>query len=173
MREIYALALAYDAVQDRILAVVNPGSPSSWAYWLTRRLVLQMLGRLPAHLLSRSDRAVSTPAEFGPELAAFQKDAALVHTAGAMTTTAPTVMQMNAATAELAVSVSVDDASGSYRVALTGERGSAAAGILATADLLRILHMLEQELTKAGWSAVEAPGSAATPAPPPAPRRLN
>ena len=68
MRTINAIALAYDAAQDRVLAVINPGALNSWSYWLTRRLILQLLGRLPAALAATSKVARQAPVEYRGEL---------------------------------------------------------------------------------------------------------
>ena len=43
MRVLKALALSYNPVQDRIVAVVNPGALDSWSFWLTRRQVLALI----------------------------------------------------------------------------------------------------------------------------------
>jgi hypothetical protein len=151
MRELRALALAYEARQDRILAVANPGALDSWSYWLTRRLVLEVLGRLPAALEQSSPIAKEAPAEYRGELAAFERETALAKTQPAMTQTPDTVLQTNAAAAELAVALSLTDQGAAVRLDLHGERGSQVTGIFTRADLQRVLHMLEHEVTKAGW----------------------
>lgn len=173
MRTINAIALAYDAAQDRVLAVINPGGLNSWSYWLTRRLVLQLLGRLPAALAATSKVAQQAPVEYRGELAAFEREAAIAKTQTAMSKTDNGVLRMNAAAAELAVTVSLEDKGDTLRFSLIGERGGQAAGVMSRPDLQRIFFMLEQEVVKAEWLARPAPPAAAAEAPAaPAPKRL-
>ena len=173
MRTISAIALAYDATQDRVLAVVNPAALNSWSYWLTRRLVLQLLGRLPEALAATSKVAQQAPVEYRGELATFEREAAIAKTATAMSKTDDSVLRMNAAAAELAVTVSLEDKGEMLRFILVGERGGQAAGVMSRPDLQRILFMLEQEVVKAGWIAAPAAPMPAADAPAaPGPKRL-
>jgi hypothetical protein len=96
MRVLKSVALAYSAAQDRILAVVNPGHLDSWSFWLTRRLVLELLGRVPVALEATSAIAKHAPAEYRSELITFEREAALASTANAMTHTDDAVMRNNA-----------------------------------------------------------------------------
>ena len=173
MRTINAIALAYDAAQDRVLAVINPGALNSWSYWLTRRLILQLLGRLPAALAATSKAAQQAPVEYRGELATFEREAAIAKTESAMSKTDNGVLRMNATAAELAVTVSLEDKGEVLRVLLVGERGGESAGVMSRPDLQRIIHMLEQEVVKAEWIASPAPAAAAADAPAgPIPKRL-
>ena len=173
MRTISAIALAYDAAQDRVLAVVNPGSLNSWSYWLTRRLILQLLGRLPAALAATSKVAQQAPVEYRGELATFEREAAIAKTASAMSKTDNGVLRMNASAAELAVTVSLEDKGDKLRFILIGERGGQAAGEMSRPDLQRIIHMLEQEVAKTEWVAATSLPKAAADAPiGPRPKRL-
>lgn len=173
MRTINAIALAYDAAQDRVLAVINPGALNSWSYWLTRRLILQLLGRLPAALAATSKAARQAPAEYRGELATFERQAAIAKTESAMSKTDNGVLRMNAAAAELAVTVSLEDKGEMVRFILVGERGGQSAGVMSRPDMQRIFHMLEQEVAKAEWLAGPVPAAAAADAPTgPIPKRL-
>jgi hypothetical protein len=173
MRTINAIALAYDAAQDRVLAVINPGGVNSWSYWLTRRLIVQLLGRLPAALAATSKVAKQAPVEYRSELATFEREAAIAKTAAAMSKTDNGVLRMNAAAAELAVTVSLEDKGDTLRFILVGERGGQAAGTMSRPDLQRIIYMLEQEVAKAEWIVPAAPPAAAADAPAaPTPKRL-
>lgn len=173
MRTINAIALAYDAAQDRVLAVVNPGGLNSWSYWLTRRLILQLLGRLPAAVAATSKVAQQAPVEYRGELATFEREAAIAKTAAAMSKTDNGVLRMNATAAELAVTVSLEDKGDMLRLILVGERGGQAAGQMSRPDLQRIFHMLEQEVAKAEWVVPAPPPEAAADAPVgPRPKRL-
>jgi hypothetical protein len=165
-----ALALAYDGIQDRILAVVNPGALDSWSFWLTRHLVLKVLGGLPPALEATSPVAKRAPAEYRSDLVAFEREAALATTQGAMTRTDPSVLHNNATAAELAIGLSVSDQGDSFRLELRGERGGLAAGMLARSELQRVFQMLHDEARKAAWlgtvsSALspEAPAAAVKP----------
>ncbi|MGE0577819.1 hypothetical protein [Reyranella sp.] len=165
MRTINAIALAYDSAQDRVLAVINPGGLNSWSYWLTRRLILQLLGRLPAALAATSKVAKQAPAEYRGDLAAFEREVAVAKTAPAMSKTDDSVLRMNATTAELAVTVALKDMGETLRIALIGERGGQAAGVMSRPDLQRIIHMLELEVAKAEWVVKPAPSAESGPAP--------
>jgi hypothetical protein len=156
MHVLKALALAYDPAQDRVLTVVNPGALDSWAFWLTRRLALALLERLPATLEGTSAMAKQAPAEYRNDLVAFERDAALATTSKAMTRTDDSVMRNNAGAAELAVTVKISDQGNSFRLELHGERGGQAAGILGRAELQRILQMVHDEAMKASWLGVPA-----------------
>jgi hypothetical protein len=151
VRTINSIALAYDTVQDRVLAVVNPGALASWSFWLTRRLVLEMLGRLPEALRQSSPVTEQSPAEYRDELAAFEREVALAKTQSAMSHTAGTVLQLNAGAAELATTLSLTNQRDWVRLDLKGERGGQVAGAFTRADLQRVLDMLEHEVVKAGW----------------------
>ncbi len=151
MPELRALALAYEAIQDRIVAVVNPGSLDSVSFWLTRRLALGILDRLPGVLEASSAATVQAPVEYRRDIAAFEREAAVAGTEGAMTRTDEQAMRVSAAAAELALSLSVTDENGRVRLDLTGVSGAKASGLLERAYLQRILHMIAQEVDKAGW----------------------
>jgi len=151
-----SLSLTYDAGQDRILAVVNPGRLDSWAFWLTRRLTLGLLARLPATLAGTSPVVKQAPAEYRGELAAFEREAALASTAGAMAWTDDSVLKNNAVIAELAIAVRITETGNGFGVELRGERGGQAAGVLGRDQLQRVLQMVYGEATKAYWLGTPA-----------------
>src|ERR1700756_753516 len=130
VRPLRSIAFSYEAIQDRMLAVVNPGQLDSSSFWLTRRLVLALLERLPATLEASSAAAKQTPAEYRSDLIAFEREAALAATATAMTRTDQGVMQNNASAAELAVALAISDQGNQFRLELHGARGGQAVGML-------------------------------------------
>ena len=146
-----SLSLTYDANQDRILAVVNPGQLDSWSFWLTRRLTLGMLARSPATLADTSAVVKQAPAEYRGDVAAFEREAALASTAGAMARTDDAVLKSNATVAELAVAVRISDLGDGFGLELHGERGGQAAGVLGRAMLQRVLQMIYAAAAKAYW----------------------
>lgn len=164
VHEVRALALAYDAAQDRVLAAVNPGALNARSFWLTRRLVLGVLGQaLPA--LEASVPAVSrAPVEFRSDLAVFERESALARTEAAMSRTETGVLQASAAAAELALAFAIvrqgEGQGEMMRVEIRGVAGGMAAGVLGRAELQRILNMLQSEADRAGWMQVP---SGATP----------
>jgi hypothetical protein len=163
MRDLKALALAYEPHQDRILAVVNPGTLDSWSFWLTRRLCLAALGQLPAVIAASSPLARKAPTEFRAELAAFEREAALASTAANMTVTPPAILQANVPAAELATAISVTEVGEQVRLEVRGERGGHAVGQMPWPSLQRTLRMIADEVDKAGWQAApSAPSPAAT-----------
>jgi len=157
MRELRAIALAYDPLQDRMLAVVNPGHLDSWSFWLTRRLVLEVLGRLPAALAGSSAMLRQAPAQYRDELAAFEREAAIASTDPAMQRTDQALMTDHARVAELVVNLAIAEQGEHFMLQLTGERGAQAAGVLERAELQRMLQMIYDETAKGGWLGL--PGS--------------
>jgi hypothetical protein len=154
MRVLKSLALTYDANQDRILTVVNPGQLDSRSFWLTRRLALGLLARLPASLEGTSALVKQVPAAYRSDLAAFEREAALATTASAITRTDHSVMKSNANVAELAIALTISGLGDSFRLELRGEGGGQVVGVLGRAELQRVLQMVYAEATKAYWLGV-------------------
>ena len=174
MRLLKALALSYNPVQDRIVAVVNPGALDSWSFWLTRRLVLALLGRVPQELEKTSPLAKQAPSAIRPDLVAFEKEAAIASTASFMTQTPPDIMRVNAEAAELAVKVTLTGQGDVYRLEIQGERGGGAGGNLQRMELQRILQMVEEEEAGKGhWLSAAVAAAPAIDAPAPAPKRVR
>jgi hypothetical protein len=148
------------AHEDRVLAVINPGQPESWSCWLTRRLVLALLERAAEFIASSSALAQRAPAGVRGELAAFEREAAIAKTEGAMTKTSPDVLTSSASVAELAKRLTISNQGDKFRLELRGETGGAA-GALTRAEIQRILQMLQTEVARARWLAAPAKSQAA------------
>jgi hypothetical protein len=69
-------------------------------------------------------------------------------------------LQSSAASAELADRMTISQQGEGFRLELYGDRGGQAAGLVARAELQRILRMLEAEVGKAAWITAAAPASA-------------
>jgi hypothetical protein len=149
-----SVAISYDAQEDRVLAITNPGRPEAWSCWLTRRLVLAALDRAPKFLESTSPLAQRAPGEHRGELVAFERDTALATTAKAMTATPSEVLKSSAPAAELVERLTISNQGDGFRVELHGYRGGGAAGVMTRAELQRMLHMLEVAVEKAGWTSL-------------------
>jgi hypothetical protein len=164
VRVLTSVAFNYETREDRVLAAINPGHPEAWSCWLTRRLVLALLERAAKFLASTSALAQRAPADFRGELVTFERDAAMATTAKALTPTPPAVFKSSATAAELAERLTISSQGDSFRVELHGEKGGGAAGMLARAELQRILQMLQAEVAKAGWldTPVKSPAAPAT-----------
>ena len=147
---------------------VNPGALDSWPFWLTRRLVLALLGRVPQELEKTSPLAKQAPSAIRSDLVAFEKEAAIASTASFMTQTPPDIMRVNAQAAELAVKVTLTGQGDVYRLELQGERGGGAGGNLQRMELQRILQMVEEEAGKGQWLDGVVAASATVDAPAPA-----
>jgi len=156
MRVLKTVTFSYDTREDRILAAINFGRPEAWSCWLTRRLLLALLGRAPEFIASTSALAQRAPADIRGELVAFERQAAIVTTAKAMTPTPPDVLKTSTATAELAKQLTISSQGNGFRMELQGGSGGAAAATLARAELQRIIQMLEAEAAKAGWLGAPA-----------------
>ena len=162
MRAITSLTFVYEPREDRIAAAVNPGRPDAWSCWLTRRIALALLDRMPDFLEGTSALAKQAPAEMRGEFSAFEREAAIAKTQGAMSVTPPDILKSSANAAELVDRVSITPQGDNFRLELYGMSGDGAAAGLARAELQRILQMLQQVVVKAGWSA--SPGKAPQPA---------
>ena len=162
MRILKSVTFVYATREDRVLAAINAGSPEAWSCWLTRRLVLVLLERAAGLVTNTSALAQRAPAEARGELVAFEREAAIVNTAKAMSKTPPNVLQTSAPKAELVDRVTISSQGESFRMELVGEGGEGAAGVVARAELQRILQMLQTEVIKAQWS-VKAPTAAPSP----------
>lgn len=168
MRQVRSIALAYDAGQDRLFASVNPGAPDASAFWITRRLALDIVARLPPALAERSAAVQQAPAQFRPEVAAFERQAAVADTGSHFTQTPNDVLRRMVAAAELLVTLSLNVQADGVAVELRGERGAGASGVWTRADVQRLLHLIEQEVVRAGWIVASAGASAPQVPPPPA-----
>jgi hypothetical protein len=166
MRGLTSIAISYESQEDRVLAIINPGSPETWACWLTRRLVLALLERAPKFVAGTSPLVQRGPGELRGELVAFERDAALATTAKAMKATPSEVLKSSATTAELAERLTISAQGDGFRVEMCGYRGGGAAGVMTRAELQRMLRMLEVAVANAGWVSA-APSVATTTSPKP------
>jgi hypothetical protein len=157
-----SIAISYEAQEDRVLAIINPGHPEAWSCWLTRRLVLAVIERAPKFLASTSPLAQRAPGDYRGELVAFERDAALVTTAKAVTVTPSEVLKSSATAAELAERLTISNQGDGFRVELRGYRGGGAVGVMTRAELQRMLRMLEDMVQKAGWANPAPPIAEAT-----------
>jgi hypothetical protein len=149
VRALATVTFVYDPREDRIAAAINAGRPDAWSCWLTRRVALALLDRASGYLTKTSDLAQQAPAEMRKEFVAFEREAALVSTAGAMTTTAPQILRSSADAAErLTVAQNGKDG---FKFELIGQSGGGAAGVLTRAEMERVLQMLRGVAAKSGW----------------------
>lgn len=156
MRAIVSLTFVYDPREDRIAAAVNPGRPDPWSCWLTRRIALALLARMPDFLEGTSALAKRAPAEMRGEFTAFEREAAIAKTQGAMSVTPPEILKSSASAAELIDRVSIAPQGDNFRLELYGVSGDGAAAGLSRAELQRILQMLQGVVVKAGWLGAPA-----------------
>lgn len=164
-RALRNVTFVYVPREDRILTAINAGQPDAWSCWLTRRLALALLERTTDFITSSSDLAQRAPADLRGEMIAFERDAAIAKTAGAMSTTPPTVLTSIAATAVLADRLTISQHGDDFRFEVRGLTDDGAAGLVKRAELQRILRMLQAEIAKAGWVAAPAkPQTTSTPA---------
>lgn len=151
MHALKSVAFSYDPREDRILAAINAGGADAWSCWLTRRMVLALLERVPPAIARTSGATRKAPAEFRGELIAFERDAALAKTAKSLTRTETAVVAKTAASAELADRLGISRQGRGFRLDFCGAQGGGAAGLIQRAELQRILQMLEEEAVKANW----------------------
>jgi hypothetical protein len=146
------ITFLYDQPEDRILAVVNANSEKAWSCWLTRRLVLGLLPKL-TEFMTRTSKLVQRGAtEARAELARFEREAALVETAGSLSMTPRHVTKAKASTAELLTSITLNSVGRNFQIQLSGAGGGGAAASVKRSDVQRILQLLQDATVKAGWS---------------------
>jgi hypothetical protein len=164
LRGLRTLTFVYVPREDRVMAAINAGHADAWSCWMTRRLALAVLERAPEYLESKSELAQRAPADLRPEMVAFEREAAIAKTAGAMSTTPPAVLQQSATAAELADRVTISPVGEGFRFELHGLTDAGAAAVFKPAELQRMLQMLQAEVVKAGWLAPPSkPQAAAAP----------
>jgi hypothetical protein len=167
MRVLRTITFVYQAREDRILAAINANQPEAWSCWVTRRVALALLDRMPEFLTSTSDLAKRTPAGFRSEALAFEREAAIAKTAGAMSPTPPDILKTSTTGAELAERLTIAPQGENFRLELRQQNGDGAAGILTRAELERIFQMLHGVVAKANW--LGAPAKPQSPPPAAAP----
>jgi hypothetical protein len=174
MRALMTVTFVYEPREDRIAAAINAGRDEAWSCWLTRRLALALLERASGYLNKTSDLAAQAPAEMRGEFVAFEREAAMASTAGAMTKTPLEILKSSASAAELAerLTISQNGKSG-FKFELCGQSGEGAAGVLSRAEMQRMLQMLHAVVAKAGWIGVPAKPRAAAPVAADAPKPVR
>lgn len=156
MRVLTSVTFVYDTREDRILAAINAGRPEAWSCWLTRRLALALLERAAEYVSSTSALAQRAPADMRGEFVAFERDAAIATTAGAMSNTPADVLKSSTTGAELAERLTISNQGDRFRLELHGQSGGGAGGAPTRAEFQRMLQMLQAEVAKAGWLAMPA-----------------
>jgi hypothetical protein len=164
LRTIKTLTFVYIPREDRIMTAINAGHAEAWSCWLTRRLALAVLDRASGYLTSTSQLAQRAPAELRGEMTAFEREAGIAKTAGAMSVTPPAILKQSETVAELADRLMIAQHGDGFRLELRGQSEEGAAGLFKRAELQRVLQMLQVEVNKAGWMVALAPPQA--PAPP-------
>jgi hypothetical protein len=165
-----SITFAFDAREDRVLAVVNPGQTPSWSCWLTRRLVLSLLDNGSKFLAKTSTLAQRAAPEVRREVVAFEREAAVAKTAPAMSVTPSEVLKKTVAGAELVHQVTLTQQGEGMRMELRGVAGGGSQAGLMRAELQRILDMLHAEVVKASWSVAPVAPTAAQQAEAPTPK---
>ena len=173
VRVLTSLTFVYDTREDRILAAINAGRPEAWSCWLTRRLALALLERASEYVASSSALAQRATVDMRGELVAFEREAAIAKTAGAMSSTPAEVLKLSTTGAELAERLTISNQGDRFRLELHGQNGGGAAGAPTRAELQRILQMLQVEVGKAGWLAMSGKSQPAPATDAPAPKPIR
>ncbi len=153
MKTLKTITFVYQAREDRILAAINASTPEAWACWITRRVALLLLERAAGVLANTSALVRRAPENVRGELVSFEREAAIVNTARAMSPTPPNVVKDTRGSAELLERVTINHQGQTFRAELSGEGGEGAAAMLTAPELQRILLMLQTEVAKAKWIA--------------------
>jgi hypothetical protein len=160
MSQVRSIALAYDSREDRLFASVNPGAADTCAFWLTRRVVMDILVRLPPVLAQYSPTVRQVPVEHRQGVAEFEREAAVG--SARFTETSNAVLRTTAPEAQLVETLSFEVHVEGVGVVLLGAKGRRVTGVWPRDDVQRLLHLFQREALKAGWTAVAAPGPPAS-----------
>jgi len=164
LRALKTVTFLYVPQEDRVAVAINAGQADAWSCWLTRRLALAVLERTD-YVAHTSNLAQRAPAQLRGEAIAFEREAAIAKTAPAMSQTAPEILQLSTAGAELAERLTIAREQDGFRLELRGQSGNGAAGTVKREELQRILAMLHAVVTQGGWLAAPAAVTPATAAP--------
>ena len=145
----------YDSREDRILAAINAGKPDPWSGWLTRRLALTFLERTEKLLASTLALAQQVPADVRDDVVAFDRDNAMAQTERGLYKTSGETLKAMKAAAELVQQATVTKHGNQFRIELQDQSGDGAGGMMARADLQRILQLLQAEIQKTDWTAYQ------------------
>ena len=129
----------------------NAGKDDAWSCWLTRRMSLVILKKLAPYLEKTSAVVAQAPFEHRHEVAVMEREMALSSTQNAISQTPETVLAKADGNGELVIDVTLTPRPSDFVVLLSGSAGGKAQGILTRAHLQTVLHLLEQEVTKASW----------------------
>jgi len=147
----------YDVNEDRILVAINAGSTDANGYWLTRRLALSFIEASSAYLDRMSPVVSKTPTALRGELATMERQVALARTRRSVSQMPPAALARATVAAELVVALNVTRVAQGFRLKFRGGKGRETAVGCSQVELQRIIHMLEQEVAKAGWRERPSP----------------
>ena len=136
-------------------------------------MVLALLERALEFVASTSALVQRTAAPHRPQVAAFEREAAIAKTAPAMSRPAPEALKATATSTELMQKVNLTQKGERFHLEFRGNAGGGANAVVMPAELQRILQMLQAEVIKAGWTAAPAPSPASPAAEEPAPKPVR
>jgi hypothetical protein len=171
LRILKTITFAYEPREDRILTAINAGRSESWSCWITRRQVLTLLEHSVEFVAKTSPVMPRVAAALRPEVAAIEREAAIVKTAPSMSHTPPEIVRSAVPAAELVQRLTFIQKGDSIVMEVRGS-DDGAEGVLTRAEFQRILQMLQIESAKGQWlmppaTAASTPSGDATPAPKP------
>jgi len=105
--------------------------------------------------VSRTSRLLQkATAETLADLKTFERQAAMAQTAGSLSRTPNSVLAAQAGSAELLHKMAIKQLSqSSYQMQMGGSAGGNAVAMLNRGEFQRIMQMLHEVVSKAGWSA--------------------
>lgn len=151
MRSPSSITLHYDASEDRILVAIDAGAPEVAAYWLTRRLALNLVQAANPYLDRMSPVLSKAPTAVRRELATMEREVALATTYKNLRRTPDAVLKSASKLAELARELVITQSKQGFGLKFGGCKGRETIVGCSRSDLQRIIHMVEQEMAKANW----------------------
>ncbi len=145
------ITMVYDEIEDRILVGADIDKPTAASFWLTRRLTLSLLTQAAELLSQTSILAAAASAQDRADVAAFEREAALSATQGALSKAQADAVERRRAEAERVADISIDVFPQTIRLTISGDRGGALNGELSRPLFQRLLSMIGDEAAKGDW----------------------
>jgi hypothetical protein len=149
------LTFNYDPKEDRILVGLNAGSPDERGYWLTRRLVLELMRLAHPFLDKLSQASAKTPPELRADLRTMETEVALALTEQSLGQTPIIALRNIKIRAELAIELKLTPQGNLIAVSLRGAAAEPTVFNCTRVELRRVMHTIQCEAMKAKW--LEAP----------------
>jgi hypothetical protein len=112
---------------------------------------LAVLAKSTEFVAKTSSLVQRATSESREQLVSFEREAAMMQTAGSLSRTPKDVLRTNAPKATLLRTVTLNQRGGTFQIDMKGDAGPGAVAMISRAELQRIMQMLHKEAVKASW----------------------